>query len=130
MIERQWVDLVVAMQREWKSAFERRDWDALAALYAPRTAFYGSTATFYATPAGVRRYFELLPPSYFRADYAVPDVMRLADDVIAATGEVMFFTRDDAGVAEHSYRMTHVLCREQGEWRIATHHASPRPERA
>ena len=118
----------VAMTRAWKAAFEARDLDRLTALYAPRTAFYGSTAAFYDTPAGVRTYFELLPPAYRGADFATPHIVQLGPDAFAATGEVTFH-RDDGADAMTAlpFRITHVLVRDGGAWKIATHHASPRP---
>ena len=125
----QWVDAAVAVQKAWTKAFEARDLAALSGLYAEDTAFYGSTAEFYATPAGVRTYFEILPPSYKRCDYAAPHVVRLGDNAMAATGEVMFYREEaDGTVTGLPFRMTHVLVRQGGEWKIATHHASPRPK--
>ncbi len=125
--EEDWTQDAVAVQRAWKKAFEARDLAALSALYTNQTAFYGSTAAFYTTPAGVRAYFEVLPASYTRADYAIPHVVRLAPNAMAATGEVMFYTEQDGVVTERPFRMTHVLVRSEGCWKIATHHASPRP---
>ncbi len=123
-----WVEAAVAVQKAWTEAFEARDLVALSGLYAEETAFYGSTAEFYATPAGVRTYFEILPLSYKRSDYAVPHVVRLGDNAMAATGEVMFYREEpDGTVTELPFRMTHVLVRQGDDWKIATHHASPRP---
>ncbi len=125
------VDVAVAVQRTWAEAFEARDFDRLTALYADDTAFYGSTAAFHATPRGVAAYFAELPRSFKRAVYAVPHVVRLCDDAIAATGEVVFHREEaDGTVTALPYRMTHVLVREGDGWKIATHHASPRPDGA
>ncbi|MBW4025046.1 MAG: nuclear transport factor 2 family protein [Proteobacteria bacterium] len=124
-----WVQAAVAVQKAWTRAFEARDLAALSGLYTDDTAFYGSTATFYSTPEGVRAYFEILPPSYKRSDYAVPHVVRLGDNAMAATGEVTFYREEDDGsTTELPFRMTHVLVRRDGAWKIATHHASPRPK--
>ncbi len=122
-----WTQVAVDVQKAWKQAFEAREFDKLAALYADNTAFYGSTRTFYSTPAGVREYFRVLPPNFVRSDYEVPHIVRLGDNAMAATGEVMFYTEDDGKLTERPFRMTHVLVRENGQWKIATHHASPRP---
>lgn len=127
LTDARWVADAIAVQRAWKEAFEARDLAALSALYTDETAFYGSTAAFYTTPAGVRAYFDVLPASYTRADYAVPHIVRLGPDAMAATGEVMFYTEQDGLLTERPFRMTHVLVRADGRWRIATHHASPRP---
>jgi uncharacterized protein (TIGR02246 family) len=124
----QLVEAAVAVQKAWTRAFEARDLTALSGLYAEDTAFYGSTAAFYSTPGGVKTYFEILPLSYKRSDYKVPHVVRLGDDAMAATGEVTFYREEaDGTVTELPFRMTHVLVRQGGDWKIATHHASPRP---
>ena len=122
-----WIQAAVDVQMAWKDAFESRQFEKLAELYADDTAFYGSTRSFYKTPAGVREYFRVLPPNFVRSDYDVPHVVRLGDDAMAATGEVMFYTLDDGKLTERPFRMTHVLVRQGGQWKIATHHASPRP---
>ena len=122
-----WTQAAIDVQKAWKAAFEARDLDRLSALYSEETAFYGSTRAFYTTPDGVRTYFEILPANYVRSDYAVPHVVRLGDDAMAATGEVTFYTRDEGVLTERPFRMTHVLVRKDGTWKIATHHASPRP---
>ncbi len=122
-----WTQAAIDVQLAWKAAFEARDLDRLTALYSEDTAFYGSTRAFYTTPRGVRTYFEILPASFVRSDYAVPHVVRLGTDAMAATGEVTFYTRDDGTLTERPFRMTHVLVRKDGRWKIATHHASPCP---
>lgn len=122
-----WVDAAVAVQKDWTEAFKSRDFDRLAALYADDTAFYGSTRAFYKTPKGVREYFDVLPKHFVDSDYAVPHVVRLGADAMAATGEVMFYTNENGQRTERPFRMTHVLVRKGGKWKIATHHASPRP---
>jgi ketosteroid isomerase-like protein len=126
-MDEDWTQIAVDVQTEWKRAFEAREFDKLAALYAENTAFYGSTRAFYSTPAGVREYFRVLPPHFVRADYARPHIVRLGDNAMAATGQVLFYTLDDGTLTERPFRMTHVLVRENGTWKIATHHASPRP---
>jgi hypothetical protein len=118
-----WRDDAVALQREWAECFAARDPDRLAALYAEETAFYGSTADFHTTPAGVRSYFAGLPAGFTSAEFAPPHIVRLGADAMAASGEVVF--RFDGKPIP--YRMTHVLVRRDGVWKIATHHASPRP---
>ena len=126
-MNQEWVDAAVAVQRSWKTAFEARDLGRLCGLYAEETAFYGSTEVFYTSPEGIKTYFTLLPRAFTRCDYAIPHIVPLGPDAMAATGEVMFYTEADGVVTERPFRMTHVLLRQDGEWKIATHHASPRP---
>ena len=126
-MDQDWTDAAVAVQLAWKQAFEARDLERLASQYADHTAFYGSTAEFYTSPEGVRRYFATLSPAFTRVDYATPHVVVLGPQAMAATGEVMFYTEENGVVTQRPYRMTHVLLRVDGAWKIATHHASPRP---
>jgi hypothetical protein len=84
------------------------------------TAFYGSTAQFYTTPAGVRTCVEVLPLSYQRSDHAVPHVVRLGDSAMAATGEVVFYREEPDGTETAlPFRMTHVLVRRRCAGRCA-----------
>ena len=122
------VEIAAAVQRAWTEAFAVRDVERIAGLYAEKTAFYGSTAQFYDTPAGVRTYFELLPAAFKRSDYAKPHVVRLGPDALAATGEVTFHREEaDGRMTGLPFRITLVLVRQGEAWKIATHHASPRP---
>ncbi|MCJ9728677.1 nuclear transport factor 2 family protein [Bradyrhizobium sp. PRIMUS42] len=114
-----------AVQSAWADAFEKRDLDRLISLYSPQTAFWGSTNDLHTDPEGVRRYFTNLPPSYKRSLYARPHVLRLNEDVIVASVNVVFIREIDGKDVELPYRMTHVLVRQKGVWKIATHHASP-----
>ena len=116
-----------SMQERWAEAFARGDWAAVAALYAPETAFYGSTAALHTDPAGVRSYFEALPTVMVAARYATPHILPLSPDLFAASGEVVFVVRVDGLEEERPYRMSHVFRRTEAGWRIALHHASPRP---
>jgi uncharacterized protein (TIGR02246 family) len=114
-----------AVQAEWSDAFEKRDLDRLVALYAPQTAFWGSTNDLHTDPEGVRSYFLELPLTYKRSQYEVPHIVRLGPDAFAASGNVAFIREVDGKNVELPYRMTHVLVRREGAWKIATHHASP-----
>ena len=116
-----------SMQGAWAEAFARGDWAAIAALYGPETQFYGSTAAFHTDPSGVRSYFEALPPIVVGARYAVPHILPLSPDLFAASGEVAFVVMVDGQEQERPYRMSHVFRRTEAGWRIALHHASPRP---
>ena len=119
---------VMEVQAAWVAAFERHDADALAALYTAQTAFYGSTAALHTDRAGVRSYFAALPPSFQRASYGRPHLVPLGPDAVSASGLVEFEV-ETAGQPRqrHPYRMTHILVRTGGAWKIATHHASPVP---
>ena len=119
--------IAVAIREAWADAFAAADYGRLAALYAPRVQFWGSTATLHTDPAGVRAYFDGLPAGYREARFGTPDVLALAPEVFTASGEVVFVRAEGGAALELLYRMTHVLVRLDAGWRIAVHHASPRP---
>lgn len=116
-----------SMQSAWAEAFARSDWSAIAGLYAPETAFYGSTPALVTNPAGVLSYFECLPPDYIAAHYATPHILPLGDGLFAASGGVVFTVRKDGVDQERAYRMSHVFRQMPEGWRIVLHHASPVP---
>ena len=116
-----------SLQSAWAAAFARNDWPALAGLYAPEVQFWGSTAPFYTSRTGVLSYFESLPPGFTAARYACPHVLPLGPGLFAASGEVIFVRTIDGQEHELPFRMTQVLRHTPEGWRIAVHHASPRP---
>ena len=115
------------MQAAWADAFARADWNALVALYAPEAAFYGSTPTLHTDPAGILSYFESLPPGFVAAHYGPPHILPLGPELFAASGSVVFVVRVDGHEEERTYRMSQVFKHTLDGWRIALHHASPRP---
>jgi uncharacterized protein (TIGR02246 family) len=123
------LDIALALQAAWADAFAQRDADALAALYAPQTAFYGSTATLHTDPNGVRSYFTTLSASFIRARFGVPHIVQLGHDAFVASGDAVFVKIIEGRETDLCYRLTHVLVRQHGGgWQIAAHHASPRPQ--
>ena len=115
------------LQQAWAQAFARKAWPELAALYTETPAFYGSAPELQTDRAGVRAYFEALPPSLTEARYAAAHVNQLGPDCFAASGDVVFVNRGRDGNAELAFRMTQVFVRNGEAWRIAVHHASARP---
>ncbi len=120
-------EVAQSMQAAWAAAFARADWAAIAALYAPETAFYGSTPALHTDPAGVQSYFEGLVPVFVAARYAPPHILPLGPGLFAASGTVAFVVRVDGQEQERAYRISQVFRHTPDGWRIALHHASPRP---
>ena len=121
------VSIAEDMQRRWEAAFSVRDIDGLAALYADDVAFWGATPTLHTGGAGIRDYFTALPASYRKAEFATPHIVRLGPDAFAASGLVLFGRDGESGNVDLVFRMTQVFVRQDGGWKIAVHHASPRP---
>lgn len=107
---------------QWIAAFNSRDLDAHMALYAEDALLFGSVDTLQLGRAQIRAYFAKRPPGVHVVSYPMPRVMPLAANVVATAGPVDFAD----GNRPMPYRMTWVLVRHDGDWRIAQHHGSPR----
>jgi len=107
----------------WATAFSKLDATALASLYSRNAFFFGSNPTFYRGNDGVQAYFEGLPrwssPSVQFTDVRTAHV---AADVINVAGTATFVV--DANAEPLVVKITWVIVREDGEWKIVSHHVS------
>jgi ketosteroid isomerase-like protein len=116
-------DIVSTIMGRWATAFSKLDACALASLYSRNAFFFGSNPTFYRGNDGVQAYFEGLPrwssPTVQftdgRAAHAAPDVINVA-------GTASFTVEEDAEPLV--VKITWVIIREDGEWKIVSHHVS------
>ncbi len=111
---------------KWSAAFNKLDADALAQLYSKNALFYGSTPPLYKGKEGVAAYFNALPrwksPTVQFTDIsAIP----IGSDVINVAGTATFVIAENAPPVV--FRLTWVVMREDGEWKIVNHHVSPKP---
>jgi uncharacterized protein (TIGR02246 family) len=117
--------IVSAIIAKWCAGFAKLDASALSSLYARDAFFFGSNPTLYRGRDGVAKYFSGLPR--WRSPAAVfSDVVsaQVAPDVINMGGLITF---DLAGERpELVVKMSWVIVREDGDWKIANHHASSR----
>lgn len=118
-------DIVSAIIAKWCAGFARLDAAGLSALYARSAFFFGSNPKLYRGRDGVADYFNGLPrwcaPRVTFSDVASAPV---APDVINMAGIASF----DLG-EEHpllSVKISWVIVREDGDWKIASHHVSAR----
>ena len=99
------------------------DASALASLYSRNAFFFGSNPTFYRGNDGVQAYFDALPrwssPSVQFTDVRTAHV---AGDVINVAGTATFVV--DANAEPLQVKITWVILREAGEWKIVSHHVS------
>lgn len=107
---------------EWIAAFNAHDLDRHMALYREDAMLFGSVDELQRGRAAIRVYFGNRGPGVRVAAYPMPEVRGISDDVVATAGHVEFADGDQA----MPYRMTWMLVREGGNWRIAQHHGSPR----
>ena len=121
-------NIVSALQQRWTAAFNQRDIEGLVALYADESSLFGGKPELSVNPAGVRAYFSALPAAQVQAEFGEQTAVRLAPTVVTSAGFVTFTLVDgDAPSAPMFYRITFTLVDAGGEWKIASHHASPSP---
>ena len=115
-------DTVSGIMEKWAAAFNKLDARALASLYSKDAFFFGSNTSLYRGNDGVAAYFDALPrwssPTVQFTDVAVAPV---GSDLINVAGTAAFFL-DDAPPL--SVKLTWVLVREEGDWKIISHHVS------
>ena len=118
-------DIVSGIIAKWSAGFVAFDADALASLYSKAAFFFGSNPSLYRGRDGVAAYFNGLPKwrsrsvefTQVRAGQAGPDLINMA--------AIASFVADE-GATLLSVKMSWVIVREDGDWKIVNHHASSR----
>ncbi|UWU80900.1 nuclear transport factor 2 family protein [Bradyrhizobium huanghuaihaiense] len=115
--------IVSAIIAKWCAGFATLDAAALSSLYSRKAFFFGSNPKLYRGRDGVADYFNGLPRwrrpsamfSEVSAAQAGPDLINMGATIsFDLAGE-----RDDLVV-----KMSWVIIREDGDWKIVNHHAS------
>jgi hypothetical protein len=114
-------DIVSGITAQWAASFSRLDAGALASLYSKHAFLFGSNPNLYRERDGVAAYFNGLPrwkspTAQFTDLVTVP----IGADLINVAGTVSF-TFDERAL---SVKITWVIAREDGEWKIVSHHVS------
>ena len=116
-------DIVSGIMNRWAAAFSRLDAKALASLYSKNAFFFGSNPNLYRGNDGVQAYFEGLPrwssPSVQFTDVRTAQA---AADLINVAGTASFIVEKDAEPLV--VKITWVIVREDGDWKIVSHHVS------
>jgi ketosteroid isomerase-like protein len=116
-------DTVAGIMGRWASAFERFDATALASLYSRNAFFFGSNPNLYRGQDGVAAYFSGLPrwasPAVQFTDVKTAPA---SPDVINAAGTATFLVEE--GAEPLSVKISWVIIREDGDWKIVNHHVS------
>jgi uncharacterized protein (TIGR02246 family) len=118
-------DIVSAVIAKWTAGFAKLDAAALSALYSKNAFFFGSNPRLYRGRDGVAAYFDGLarwrsPSAVFsdvQTEQAVPDLINMA-------ALVTFDFEGERAVLV--VKMSWVIVREEGDWKIVNHHASSR----
>jgi uncharacterized protein (TIGR02246 family) len=108
----------------WSAAFERLDAEALSSLYSKNVFFFGSNPNLYRGRDGVAAYFNGLPRwTSQRVELSEVRTAQVSPDLINMAAVASFFL-DGAEAASLSVKITWVIVREDGDWKIASHHVS------
>ena len=116
-------DIVSDIMGKWAAAFGKLDASALASLYARNAFFFGSNPNLYRGSDGVAAYFEGLPRwSSPTVKFTDVRTAHAAADLINVAGTASFVVEADAEPL--TVKITWVIIREAGEWKIVSHHVS------
>lgn len=115
--------IVSAIIAKWCAGFAKLDAAALSSLYSTNAFFFGSNPKLYRGRHGVADYFNGLPRwRQPRAVFSEVNAAQAGPDLINMGATITFDfvgERDDLVV-----KMSWVLIREDGDWKIVNHHAS------
>ena len=113
--------IVSDVQAKWAAAFSKLDTEGLCQLYSRHAFLFGSNPNLYRGKEGAKAYFSGLPrwdaPSVKFTDITTEAV---SAGVVSMAGTANFaFDKDSLTV-----KITWVIVREDGGWKIASHHVS------
>ncbi|WP_076857660.1 YybH family protein [Bradyrhizobium mercantei] len=116
-------EIASAIIAQWSAGFGKLDADALAALYSKHAFFFGSNPTLYRGRDGVKAYFNGLPRWRApRVQFSDVRAERVNDGLVNMAAIASFFLDGDA--PSLVVKITWVIAREDGDWKIACHHVS------
>ena len=113
---------IEALHQRWIEVFNSHDLDAHVALYTADAMMFGAIPELVIGRDAIKTYFGGRGPKVHVANYPFPHVVMLRDDVAATAAHVDFADGD----TPMPYRLTWMLVKQDGNWRIAQHHGSPR----
>lgn len=116
-------DVVSDIITKWTAAFGRLDANALSSLYSKYALFFGSNPILYRGRDGVAAYFKGLP-QWRSSAVRFSDVVfeKAGPDLVNVAGTASFDV--DQGAIKLSLKITWVIVREDGDWKIVSHHVS------
>ena len=116
-------EIVSAIIEKWSAGFSKLDAAALASLYSNSAFFFGSNPALYRGRDGVAAYFNALPRWRSQA-VQFSDVMTglVGPDLINMAATASFVV--DEGATTLAVKITWVIARDDGDWKIVSHHVS------
>jgi uncharacterized protein (TIGR02246 family) len=116
-------EIVSTIIAKWSAGFAKLDAVALSSLYSKNAFFFGSNPNLYRGRDGVAAYFNGLPRWQMpRVGFSEVVSAQIAPDVINMAAIASFDLGEEA--APLSVKITWVIVREDGDWKIASHHVS------
>jgi uncharacterized protein (TIGR02246 family) len=116
-------ETVSGIIEKWSVAFNKLDAEALASLYSENAFFFGSNPALYRGKDGVASYFKALPRWTSPTVEFIDAVAASAgSDLINFAATACFVVGTDAPTLR--LKMTWVIVREDGGWKIVSHHVS------
>ena len=116
-------ETVSSLIEKWSAGFNRLDADALSSLYSGNAFFFGSKSQLYRGNAGVAAYFNALPRwSSPTVQFTERVTAQVNSDLINFAATASFVV--DETTAPLSVKITWVIAREDGGWKIVSHHVS------
>lgn len=116
-------EIASAIIARWSAGFGKLDADALSALYSKSAFFFGSNPTLYRGRDGVKTYFDGLPRWQApRVQFNDVRTGRVNGDLVNMAAIASFSLDGDA--PSLTVKITWVIAREDGDWKIACHHVS------
>jgi uncharacterized protein (TIGR02246 family) len=113
---------IQGLLQQWIEAFNSHDLDRHMELYTQDATLFGGVDELQLGREAIRLYFGARPAGMRVKHYPMPHVRELAPDVAVTAGFVDFADGEET----LPYRMTWVLVRNGGNWRITQHHGSPK----
>jgi ketosteroid isomerase-like protein len=116
-------DIVSDIMKKWAAAFSKLDAKVLSSLYSKNAFFFGSNPNLYRGNDGVQAYFEGLPRwSSPSVQFTDVKTAQAASDIINVAGTASFTV--EPGAEPLVVKITWVIVREDGDWKIVSHHVS------
>ncbi|MET4296251.1 ketosteroid isomerase-like protein [Bradyrhizobium sp. LB8.2] len=116
-------DIASDIIEKWAAAFSRLDADALSSHYSKHAFFFGSNPTLYRGRDGVAAYFRGLPRWRASAVQFSDVVAESAGPELVNVAATASFDVDRGGL-KLPLKITWVIAREDGDWKIVSHHVS------
>ena len=113
--------IVSDVQARWAAAFAKLDADALSSLYSRHAFLYGSNPNLYRGKDGAKAYFSGLPRWQSQSVKFSDIVTEAAGTEVVSMAGTANFVFDEQTL---TVKITWVIVREDGGWKILSHHVS------